>query len=332
MLAMGRRRQTRLDLPPHMQIKHGAYYYVSRTVPRKWTRLSTDLAKARVLWAEIESSGSDDSPTMADLIYRWLASSAASKLAANTVKNYEVAAKKLREFLNGARIADITPTVIYAWLDNHDSPGNANIGRALLSNVFKASIRQGLCTSNPCKDVAALKLSKRTRYITDAEYMAIWEQADPVLRVAMDLSYLTSARISDVAKITLKDVSGDTLPVLIKKTGKPQDIEITPVLRKTIDSAKALPRSVRGMTLICNRRGQAYNLRTFDKMWSEACLLAKVTGAVFHDIRAKSATDAKALGLDYQKMLGHSTKAMSERYVRLREVDRITPLPRQVGR
>lgn len=45
----------------------------------------------------------------------------------------------------------------------------------------------------------------------------------------------------------------------------------------------------------------------------------------------KAATDAKKLGMDYQKLLGHTNKAMSDRYIRLREVDQITPLPKRVG-
>ena len=66
-------------------------------------------------------------------------------------------------------------------------------------------------------------------------------------------------------------------------------------------------------------------------MWSKATKLAKVENAHFHDILAKAATDAKKLGMDYQKLLGHTNKAMSDRYIRLREVDEIAPLPKKVG-
>lgn len=36
------------------------------------------------------------------------------------------------------------------------------------------------------------------------------------------------------------------------------------------------------------------------------------------DVRAKAATDAAHAGLDYQAMLGHSERRMSERYVKVR--------------
>ena len=49
---MGRRRENNLGLPPHMQLKHGAYYFVGRD--KKWIRLSDDKALALAKWAEIE--------------------------------------------------------------------------------------------------------------------------------------------------------------------------------------------------------------------------------------------------------------------------------------
>jgi integrase len=44
---------------------------------------------------------------------------------------------------------------------------------------------------------------------------------------------------------------------------------------------------------------------------------------VFHDIRAKAATDSKGEGLDYQALLGHSKRDMSDRYVKARTTDKV---------
>ena len=46
----------------------------------------------------------------------------------------------------------------------------------------------------------------------------------------------------------------------------------------------------------------------------------------FHDIRAKSLTDAKRLGLDAQSLAGHSSAAMTEHYIKQREFKRIKGL------
>jgi len=46
----------------------------------------------------------------------------------------------------------------------------------------------------------------------------------------------------------------------------------------------------------------------------------------FHDIREKSLTDAKRLGLDAQSLAGHSSAAMTEHYIKQREFKRVKGL------
>lgn len=60
MASMGRRRQSNLDLPPHMHVKCGMYYYVTTDAPRKWISMGRDLSKARIRWAEIENGPAPD--------------------------------------------------------------------------------------------------------------------------------------------------------------------------------------------------------------------------------------------------------------------------------
>ena len=103
-------------------------------------------------------------------------------------------------------------------------------------------------------------------------------------------------------------------------------MELEGWLNEAIQKARDLPRPVRGMLLLCTRRGQAYTRQAFYEQWQRAARAAGVEDAHFHDIRAKSATDAKRAGLDYQAMLGHTSRAMSDRYVKAREYDRVMPL------
>jgi integrase len=329
--SMGRRRQSNYDLPPRMQLKHGAFYYVTSTKPRKWIRLHTDLAKARVLWAELENRGTESSPTLVEMIDRWLASPAMNDRAESTRRAYEGVSIQLRGVFEGFRISDVAPSDVARWLDSHHSKSMANMGKAVLNNVFNSAVRQGVVNLNPCREVKDLPVKARDRYITDDEFMLLRDSADPVLRVAMDISYLTGARISDILKIKLADIQGEGLNVQQKKTGKKQLFIHTPALKEAFDAAKALPRTVRGLTLLCTRTGSQYSTNTLRNMWQFAVKESGVIDVHFHDIRAKSATDAKKLGMDYQKLLGHTNKAMSERYIRLREVDQVATLPKRVG-
>jgi integrase len=102
-------------------------------------------------------------------------------------------------------------------------------------------------------------------------------------------------------------------------------------LDEVIASAKAIPRPIRGMHLICDRKGLAYKYGTFNTHWLKAVRKAGIQGLHFHDIRGKAATDAQEMGLDYQKLLGHSTKAMSDKYIKVRKIDRVTTLPGTVS-
>lgn len=88
---------------------------------------------------------------------------------------------------------------------------------------------------------------------------------------------------------------------------------------------------MRGLTLLCTRSGQPYEPKFVRDYWPAACAAAGVENAHFNDIRGKAATDAKKLGMDYQKLLGHTNKAMSDRYIKLREVDEVQPLPKRVA-
>ena len=47
---------------------------------------------------------------------------------------------------------------------------------------------------------------------------------------------------------------------------------------------------------------------------------------VFHDIRGKAATDASEQGINAQKLLGHESGIQTERYIKQREFEKVTPL------
>jgi integrase len=315
-----------------MHIKGGCYYYVTSTKPRKWIRLCKELPKARILWAQIENGESSNTSMFNTLLDGYLVSKPFLKLAKNTRQQYENLAIKIREVFKGATIGVITPAHIAMWMDNHCSEIQANTGKAIISNVFIAAIRLGLVDRNPCKEIAYHQIEGRDVLITDTQYMAIWNRAEPHVQIAMDIAYLTGTRIQDILDIKLQDISADGLFIAQGKTKKRILFVSSPALNEVIARAKALPRPVRGMHLLCNCRGRPYPYETFNDHWLDAVRSVGLDGVVhFHDIRAKAATDAKEMGLDYQSLLGHSTLAMSDKYIRSRSIAKVAPLPKSVG-
>lgn len=310
-----------------MHLKGGTYYYVTSTLPRKWIKLDADLKKAKQLWAKLEGLEATGAATYAAALDKWEMEYLPS-LTAGTQKAYQSQIKVTRGAFGHQLLDEIKPIHLYAYLDAYPSKAQANMGVAIMSSVFVFAMRKGLCDRNPCGGIKKNPMKTRGRYITDEEFINIRENATDAVRVAMDIAYISAARLSDVLKITLQDIKPDGLLVIQQKTGKKQLFEMTPAIEAVIAAAKALPRNIRGMNLICTRSGKQYAPQSFRDQWDNACEAAGVEDAHFHDIRGKSATDAKKLGMDYQKLLGHSTRAMSDRYIKTLEIDVVTPMKR----
>jgi len=310
-----------------MHLKDGWYYYVpSVGGKRKWIRLDRDLAKARIMWAVHENGGDTWSDKFNDRLDIYFVSAKFTSLAEKTRIQYENVAKTLREFFNGATLKSIKPSHIALWMDNHKSKIQANTGKAIISNVFEVACRHGLVENNPAKAIGYHKIAGRDRDIDDDEYRKIWNASPDHVRIAMDIGYLTGCRITDILDIRLQDIKDDGVFIKVGKTGKKMLFLWSEGLSEVIFRAKAMPRSIRGMHLICNRQGQPYRYGTFNRHWLDVLNALGVEGLHFHDIRGKAATDAKEMGMDYQALLGHASRAMSDRYIRQREISRVSPL------
>jgi len=326
-MSMGRKRSAHHDLPPRMSRKGDRYYHVTSALPRTWTPLGSDLNQARLEWARLE--GAYDPTNFGSAIDKFLVERVPG-LAPNTRRSYRYNAETLRRVFGHMPHASIAPSHVATFLDTHERPALANVQVGLMATIFERMMRWGWCTSNPCRGIRRNPMKARERYLEDAEFLAIRAQAPDYLVAAMDIAYLTGLRVSDVAKIHLSHITSDGLYVVQKKTGKKQMFEMSEYLKAAIERAKALKRPIRGLWLFCRRDGQPYKESTLSSAFRTSAQRAGVSNARFHDIRAKVASDAKALGQDYQALLGHAAQSTSDRYVRVRQVDKVEPLSRQL--
>lgn len=320
---MGRKRTTNHDLPPRMHRKGDSYYHVTSSAPRKWTCLGSSLPQAKLKWAELEMAGSDER-TFEALSERYLSECIGDKSAA-WQRDSRHRASILVKVFGKMSIAEIKPHHIAEYLDRYPSKASANQHIVLMSVMYEKAMRWGWAETNPTRGISRNSIPQRDRYITDDEYMAIREHAEPWLQAMMDLSYLTGMRVSDILKLHLSDIRPDGLYVQQKKTGKKQVFELTSDLQSVIDFARSIEKPVQSLLLFSGRAGKPIGYSAVQYQWEKSCKLAKVKDAHFHDLRAKSGTDAKRNGIDYQALLGHTKRDMSDRYVKSREVDRVTP-------
>lgn len=314
-------------LPPCMYMKHGAYYLVRKG---KWERLGSDYQDALLAYARLV--GGSGKGGMAKLIDEAL-DAMKHRLADNTVKQYEAAAARLKEYLAEFEPRQVLPRHV-AKLKLHmaDTPNMSNRVISFLRMVFAYALEQQVVDSNPCIGIKRHAEKKRDRYITDDEFSAICASASDYMRSIFEMCYLTGQRISDVLSIRLADISPAGIAFEQQKTGAKLVVAMSPDLEDLLGRIKALPRRVRGLTLFCARSGgKPVSYETVKQAFRSACVKANIEGATIHDLRAKSLTDTDRQGNDAQKLGGHTDPKMTKRYLRLREIDIAQPpaMPRK---
>ena len=329
-MTMVGRRKSNYHLPPRVYLKHGAYYYV--TPANKWLPLGKDLADAKRKLVEIEH-GQPVAGEMADLIDRYMRDIAPKK-ALRTYKDNQIEAAKLRAVFGMMDPGDVRPQHVAQYLDIRAKDGAAvrgNREKALLSHMFSMGMRWGVVDSNPCRGIARNPEKPRQRYVTDEEFAILWQLASPLVRAIMDLAYLTGQRKGDLLKLRLDQLKSGGIEFRQGKTGKRLLVKWSPALHAAVDHAKALDRQVRGLYLLCNRMGQPYTDGGFLAIWTRLMTKAVKAGAIderftFHDLRAKAGTDAKKLGRDAQKLLGHDHASTTDVYLRRRIIEEVDAL------
>jgi integrase len=328
---MGRKRSKHHNLPPRMHRKGRSYYYVTSTGgKRKWIKLSDVYTEALAKWAELEGS-TPSGETVEQAIDRYLVEGLPLK-AEKTQREYSRQAGKLRAIWGGRRLDEVRPMHIAQYLDQQPHKITANREVALLSTIFSYAMRWGWCDHNPCMGVRRHSEKPRERYIEDFELEMLKEVASDQFQCIIDLAYLTAMRKGDLLKLKLSDIRDDGLYVQQGKTGKRQIFELTTHLQTLLGRIRRLRRRVGTLSLFATRDGQPYTESGFDSIWRRLVKRSGVKDVHFHDIRAKSITDAKRLGgLDYaQALAGHESRDTTEGYVKSKETERIQPLDRKL--
>lgn len=312
-----RPRRNNRHLPPCVYLHHGAYYLVSKG---RWQRLGADLPSAL---AEYGRRFSAPQGSMAKLIDDAIGARRA-KLSSNTWDQYQVVARKLKEIMAEFAPEQVLPRhVVQIRQSMAATPNMANRTLSVLRLVFDYALERQLIDSNPAVGIKRLEERERDRLITRAEYQLIYAKAPPRLQVVMDLCFFTGQRISDVLGIRYAELGDEGITFRQAKTGARLLVRWTDELRAVVERAKALHGNVRALTLLHNRRGKSPDYKTVRDQWTLACSRAGVEDAHLHDLRAMAGTAAEEQGLDPQQLLGHTSPAMTRRYLRAKKTPKV---------
>lgn len=285
--------------------------------------LDTLLAAWRATWGDAAQRGA---ATVGDLLDAFMAETVgrekAGVISATTAADYTRCAMSLRPIWEAVRIEDVDVPMLYRWRDarGEQSRTRANRERTVLQESFKLGIKRGVTKDNPAAYLEPFKEKPRTRYVTDAEFMAVYGRAVPIVQAAMLLAAVTGLRQGDILKLRRADFTEAGLTVKTGKTGKVMHYGWSEGLRRAVLAAVGA-RDFVPLVLLSTRDGRPYTGDGFRTMFHRAMTQAVKHGLAetftFHDLRAKAGSESR----DW-RLLGHMDQRTFERVY--------NRLPRQV--
>jgi len=269
--------------------------------------------------------------TIKELSTLYFASTQFQKLSVLTRKDYEKYWKALDKVFGKMDARKLRPEHVRKYMDlkGQTSEVTANRHLSLLSKIYSWGFERGYVTEHPCKGVSRFSEKSRTRYITDAEYMLVYNAAALSVQVAMEISYLCAARQGDVLKLTKSQLQEEGIYIKQGKTGKEQIKAWSTRLKSAVKLAESIETKNGSFYVIPTQSGTAYTSDGFRTMWSKAREKARLDSGLkldftFHDIKAKAISDFEG---DKQKFSGHKTAAQVATYDRKTEVVQTLNLP-----
>jgi integrase len=311
---VGKTRTTNKHLPRRMYAKHGAYWFVDKA--NKWHKLDSDYSAALKRYAAlVDTSGSD----RIDLLIARYENEVLPKRAADTAKGRKKEFKKIRAVFGQMQPRDLKAAHAWSYFQKRGANQAARHEIRALSAVMGWAVKWGAVDVNPLLNVGFPTFKPRDRYVTDDEFVAVRDVAPPMVRHAMNIALITAARQKDILRLDRKQVAAGLLQVQQSKTGKKIDYPVAGSLEENIEAALKIAPQVRQF-IIVNRMGKPYSRDGFQTQWKRAVTKAfpnKADRFTFHDIRAKSLSDAKTLE-EARIRAGHSDPKITQEIYRRR--------------
>lgn len=281
----------------------------------------------------------------------------AKTLSARTLEDYTGYVVELKVFFGRVAPEAITPEMVQTYLKEglraHRAT-RANRERACLSSCLSWLMREGKTTMNvnPCMRASGVKRnpeSGRDRYVSDAEYQAVYAVAPKTVRLMMELTYRTLQRPeSDIIywtpAVIRQKSGGKVLRVVQNKTGRVLEIALEGDLLMLVESAvgdvPVLRRPIVHRRRLKGKNDEgAYTYSGLSAMLKRAQKKARermpaLESFGFRDLKGKGATDMWLAGVPIERiqaLCGHKDKHTTEIYVKQRWREPVTANSRKIG-
>lgn len=316
-MRVGGKRKTNKHLPRRVYQKHGAYWFVDRN--NKWHRLAAEYPEALVALAALLNK---DMPTATvEMLIAKFKAEELPKKAKATQKSRLQELKPIEKAFGHMAPDEIEPHDVWNYYRARGEIEQAKHEVRALSAVLSFGRRVGSCKNpNPCFKIFPKGdgSKARNRYVTDDEFLIVRDLAPEILGFAMDAAWIGGFRKNDIIRMERKHLTDEGVQYEPTKDGKFSLIEWNDELRMTFDGALRVSPRVR-QYVFCTREGKQFTPDGFNTAWQRLMTKALKNGLkerfTFHDLRAKSASDAES-DEEAAARLNHSSTAITRKVYR----------------
>lgn len=314
---MARPRTKNTHLPKYVTVIHGSYWYrPPKDLGQKSVRIGP-VGQEHLVWKFMldKQEPVGELMTLSDCFDRYLQEVLPS-LAPRTQMDYRRHIAKLRATFGHMRPDELMPKDIGRFLDRLKGKIQANRQVAVLSAIYSKMVGRWFCADkNPCLHVERNPSKKRTRYVSNEEYDAVYVLAKPRVQIMMDLALRTYQRQGDLLSLKWEQVTPEGVVFCQSKTGKKLRVKRGPKLDAALKRAEKLLPHLPREYVVKTRKGSRYTSEGFRACWQRLMRKAMKSGALkerftFHDLRAKAISDTKSLQQAFEGA-GHTNMAMT---------------------
>ena len=274
-----------------------------------------------------------EAPTVNDALARFFdeyapARMESGRLTEKTVSDYRKQARRyVGPMLGALQVAKVTRHHVEKFAATMaKTPAQRNRTLAFLSRIFTLGEHWEWRPqhTNPVRGIERAKEQARDRVLAPSELAALagaldaLEAAYPSPVAAIRVAAMSGLRISECLSMAWEHVSFETARATLPKTKTGR--RVVPLAAPVLDLLHRLPRVNGNAYVFAGGRGAAVTYKTTRRVFAEACDRAGLCDVRLHDLRRSVATGLAASGLGVfaiRDVLGHSTLAMSNRYVRM---------------